>query len=73
MSIMERKGGSGPRWPDKLDIKIVCDADLNNVWRKTSDGKEPSSASRLTVGEALIGGLTREQDESDALQEPSQN
>lgn len=68
---MERKGR--PRWPDNLDIKLACDADLNNVWRKISGGETPSPASKITVAEALIGGLTREQDDSDAPQELSQN
>lgn len=57
------------RFPDKdwLDIKLTCNADLNKVWGESGESKTP--AERITVGEAIIVGTSRELEEDDRLQQ----
>jgi hypothetical protein len=42
--------------PDKLDIKLACDADLNAAWKNAGMKKTPSD--RFSLIAALVGGLT---------------
>lgn len=55
------EGESKAKIPDMIDIELACDADENTVWEEESSNPPPPRA-RITIGQAVLGGTTREED-----------
>lgn len=55
------------RIPDKMDLKLAVNADLNRIWREVGNGTHVTPAERISLNEALVVGTSRFQDEYDRL------
>jgi len=66
----ERNRKEKARICDKIDIELASDADLNSLWENETGGRSPSPREKITIGQAIVGGITREQE---ADETPSQS
>jgi len=56
-----------------MDLYLSFDADLNKVWGSDSDQHFKSPRERISIGEAIVAGTSREQDLDDDIKPPSIN